>query len=657
MPSTHRWFRGGPGLSRAGRNALFAADDTQVWVWDEETGNPVTDLLDETATPISAPKVVDGWVLGAGLPNAVRVASFSLGKDGKRYPLEPANAAVLAQDAQAAAASSATAAQSSADSSAASAALVGAPAGDAIDAHVGPSLVSGGSGDATTSLNAFLSAASPLGVKKLIGTFTVSGTLTFPGKNLDLTAATINHTVTGATVLAVTGDNAVVAGGTFNGPSSWDGTNSEWLYSVVHCTGAKPTVRNVTLNNVQRVGIGFKNATGTCRALDNTIVGNYPAASWTEVETMHAGIGFDPGAKAKLVARGNAVSSCVQGMFLGNYGAGSSVGSIVNGNTFDGCHNHAVYGSSGVTDTRITSNTMTDCSRPIAVTGRGHDVSHNSMTTTLASGNLSEACGIQCRDAVDCTVSFNTAVGNLHSTTPAIDLVRTSTNTVLTGNRVIGNRVEVTGSNTGIGIRVGSGNETTCFGNIVEGNDVKGPGTANLGLITFSGANGSQGYGNKCINNRVTITGNTHGIYVAEQRGLDVKGNHVRLEYSSGSAITLGAVFVTANSTGTKVRHNDFEVPSTFGTNVTFRAYYEAASTVVASRVGPNRYSLDPTLATVAAHFIQGTSGTVLTEVGMTGAPTTACGPGSTWTRADGGTGTTFYVKESAASSGTWRAV
>jgi hypothetical protein len=106
-------------------------------VWDEETGNPVTDLLDETATPISAPKLDEGWLLGAGLPTAVRVASFSLGKDGKRYPLEPANAAVIAQTAADAAASSATAAQSSADSSAASAALVGAPAKSAMDAAFG----------------------------------------------------------------------------------------------------------------------------------------------------------------------------------------------------------------------------------------------------------------------------------------------------------------------------------------------------------------------------------------------------------------------------------------------------------------------------------------------------------------------------------------
>jgi hypothetical protein len=192
MPTGYRWFRGGPGLSRAGRNALFAADDTQVWVWDEETGNPVTDLLDETATPISAPKVVDGWVLGAGLPDAVRVASFSLGKDGKRYALEPANAAVIAQDAADAAASSATSAASSATSAQDAANLVGAPAGAAIDAGAGSSTVvyvrTGGNdsasgktwGSAKASLSAALTAlgANPGRIVVEAGTYSMTSRFT-----------------------------------------------------------------------------------------------------------------------------------------------------------------------------------------------------------------------------------------------------------------------------------------------------------------------------------------------------------------------------------------------------------------------------------------------------------------------------------------------
>lgn len=137
MPSTHRWFRGGPGLSKVGQNALFADDSTRVWVWDEETGDPVVDILDEHAQQVTMPTLDDGWLLGAGLPLAVRVASFSLGKGGKRFPLEPANSLALTQEAQAAASSSAADASSSASSAAASAALVGAPAKSAMDAAMG----------------------------------------------------------------------------------------------------------------------------------------------------------------------------------------------------------------------------------------------------------------------------------------------------------------------------------------------------------------------------------------------------------------------------------------------------------------------------------------------------------------------------------------
>ena len=79
-----------------------------------------------------------------------------------------------------------------------------------------------------------------------------------------------------------------------------------------------------------------------------------------------------------------------------------------------------------------------------------------------------------------------------------------------------------------------------------------------------------------------------------------------------------------------------------------------ATAGVTASRVGPNRYALDTTLlAGAVTHIVQGTSGSVLTEAGMTGAPSTVCGPGSTWTRADGTAGATFYVKESGSNTNT----
>ena len=471
--------------------------------------------------------------------------------------------------------------------------------------------------------------------------------------------AVLNKTDAATDGLLLTGARATVKGrGKITCPATFDASNTEWTYSVIRCTGADSTVRDITITNVPRVGVGFKNADGTSRVIDCTIVGNYPAASWDETSTVHFGVGFDPGTtSSKLIARGNTIKSCVQGIFLGNYGAGSSDGSIVQGNTFEGCHNHAIYGSASVTGVSVLGNTVRDCSRPVAMTGEGHDVSHNTFTTSLSSGNLAEVCGIQMRDAVDCTVSFNRMKGLVHASAPAIDLGRTGTNTTVTGNRVIGNKIEVTGANTAVCIRVGTGAETTLHGNIVAENNVKGPGFANQGLIGFFGTTGAQGYSSKCLDNVVTITGPAHGVYVSEMRGLDVVGNHVRLEYDAASSTAIGGVYMTANAAGTKVRGNDFECTASFGLNVIFRAIYEGASTVTASRYTHNRFSFDPTkLSSSATHIIQGTSGSILDEA-LPGAPTTVCGTGSRWMRTDGGASTTLYVKETAASSATWRAV
>lgn len=549
-------------------------------------------------------------------------------------------------------------------------AFLGGPAGDILDAdgnlkpeHLSNVFVATGADD-TAALNTFLADTTPSGSKKLIGDFALTGTITFPLSDavLDLTDARITTTVATDSVLKVTGNRATVIGGKITSPASWDGSNTgaDWTWSTVFVTGADCTIRGMTLVNVPRMGIGFKGADGISRALDCNVTGNYPAAQWTEVETNNIGVTFDPSVNSsKLIARGNVIKSCVQGIFLGNYNAGSSTGSIVANNTFEGCHNHAVYGSASVTEIVVIGNTMVDCSRPITVTGSGHVVANNIMTTTLANGNLSEACGIQMRDAVNCVVAFNTMKGSTHNTGPAIDLIRVTAGVVdLYGNRVIGNRIHVTGANTGVGIRVGSGVETNMHSNIIANNEVRANGVANQGMIAIFGTTGSQAYGCKVVNNTIVIAGNANGVYASETRGLDIAGNHVRLEYDAVAATTLAAVLITNNAAATKVANNDFEVVSSFGANVTFRGISEAAAAGTNGRYSHNRFSFDPTkLAGSATHVLQTTSNSVITEVGMTGAPNTVCGPGSTWSRADGGANTTFYVKESAGSSNLWRAI
>lgn len=94
MPATHTWVQLGPGLSKAGRAALFAADTTQVWVWDEDTDTAITDLIDADGNPTTTVPVKDGWAgtgnpPGVGIPVAVKVVSFSTSQGGKRMATLP----------------------------------------------------------------------------------------------------------------------------------------------------------------------------------------------------------------------------------------------------------------------------------------------------------------------------------------------------------------------------------------------------------------------------------------------------------------------------------------------------------------------------------------------------------------------------------------
>jgi hypothetical protein len=654
-------------------------------VWDEETGNPVTDLLDETATPISAPKVVDGWVLGAGLPTAVRVASFSLGKDGKRYPLEPANAAVLAQTASDAAASSATAAQSSADSSAASAALVGAPAGNAIDAHLGgdstnlvPAVagkvdrdsqvinladhVTNTGADVTAALNTFLASLVDgdevlvgKGTWRADGNITISKKITLrlrQGAVLDRSAA--SPTADGITVTAA--GVTIKGSGSILSPAVFDGANVQPTYAVVHVTGNQCTVKDITLTNVPKVGVYFDDCDDP-KATDITVEGNYPAGSYTGVETGHFGIAHNPGTSGRsgrLRTRGNLLRSCVQGIFLGNYGptATGAYGPALVENTFDGCHNHGIYNAGGIDAVTITGNTFTRCSLPIAVTGSGHAVTGNTIYTH-ATGNNLDLVGISLREAVGCTVTGNTIKGDAPASSVIIDVANFTGNT-LRRNVIADNTIDVTGGNSSA-IRVGrTPQTTTCSDNIVSNNTISALGNVGVGVITVG--TGSTGFGNKVTGNTVVVKGESHGIYLQGVAHSTVQDNSVRYEYDAPSAKTLGAIVLNGTSYCT-VSLNDIHNPSTFGTNVALRGVWEQGASSK-NRIIQNSYHGDLTkLASFTPIVLITNSDCYIDDRGI-GSPSGAFfgAPGSRWSREDGGAGTSLYVKETANTSATWQA-
>jgi hypothetical protein len=468
-----------------------------------------------------------------------------------------------------------------------------------------------------------------------------------------MTGATLVHEVYDETALFLGARGSLVGGGIIESPEVWDGTNAEATYAVVYTTADDVTVAGVTLKNVPRCGILFKNASrGIVRGV--RIFGNYPEAQYTGTETGHIGISVDPGGgtdDGQVTMSGNLIQTCVQGAFVGNYGTGAGRGIAFTGNVVRGCWDHGIYCATG-DGYAITGNTFDSCRIPVVVTGTAHLIADNTMYTT-GTGDANHVTGISVRDGEGCTITGNTLVGDAPSAGTIID-VREFNGTTLVNNLVAHNTIVVAGG-TSVGIRIGLGNATTCYGNIVQGNVVRSVGRQFQGLISLFGNSGTHAFGNAILDNRITILGDAYGIYVSAADDTQVRGNYVRLEFSAASPTTLAGVFLTTAATRTNVQNNTFVVPATFGDDITFRAINENAAVSVAdSAYRDNTFSFDLTLLTAGVtHLIQTSSGAYLDERG-TGAPAFPVIAGSCWHRTDGGAATSLYVKETASSSTTW---
>lgn len=507
----------------------------------------------------------------------------------------------------------------------------------------------------TVALQAALTAAAVAGGVVYIPPGTYNHTTITAGTDTDIilaAGATLNHTTYNENGV-VLGARSSIRGGTIESPETWDGTNSEVTYGVIYTAADNVTVEDVKLTNVPRCGILFKDCSlGIVRG--TRIEGNYPSGSWSGTQTGHFGIGVDPGggtADGLFTFTGNVIRTCVQGIFIGNYNTGSGRGIAITGNSFDGCWNHGVYAATGNGYT-VTGNSFADCQIATVLTGKRHVFSGNACYTT-GTGAENDVPGVSIRDAEGCVVDGNTFSGDAKASSVIISVQEFNATTCV-DNIVSHNTVNVTGGSS-YAIRVGAGDATTFYGNIIQGNVVRSVGFASAGVIGVVGNSGTQGFGNKILDNTITMLGNSNGIYVSQCVDTLVRGNYVRLEYSAGSAQTLYGVFLTGAATRTEIRNNTFIVPSTYGTNVTLRAIGENSSVSVAdSIIANNTFKLDPTLlAGSATHFIQSGSGAFIDERG-TGAPSMAALIGSRWTRTDGEFGSIFYFKESGTDSTGW---
>jgi hypothetical protein len=461
-------------------------------------------------------------------------------------------------------------------------------------------------------------AAAALGVKTVhvpAGTFKISSPLSVPaGVELWLDAgATISNTVEtqSAVILAA---NSTLRGGKVLSPAVFDYTTGPWTYAVVYVTGDGAEVDGVTLENVPHLGIGIKEV-NDARVTNCRILGNYPAASYTGVETGHYGIAVDVGTWATsnsgsgVVIANNIIQTCIQGIAPVNHGSGVGYGCVIVGNRFYGCHNHGVYSQIGVTANTITGNVFFYCQKPVVTVGASHVIANNTMHS-IGTGTQRDQAGISCRDAEDCVIEGNTILGESTSTNIAIQLDQSSTDTTRR-NTIRGNTIQLSGSGGQPAIRVGNASTTvTNRDNRVEGNIIQAPGpnATSGGVIEFVMSGTNTGSGNVVEGNTLICTANSAHVRMARQRYASVRDNYLRHDADAGSSTTIIQVRLEV-VTDSIVEGNVCVVTSVWGANTTMHAIREMDSSCDRNVLGPNVIRHDLTKVVSSTEVVQSVPG------------------------------------------------
>ena len=449
----------------------------------------------------------------------------------------------------------------------------------------------------------------------LINTITMSNPntrLQFGPKTVLVINDELNDTI------QITAENCTIDGartGKILGKGTWDGTNTAPTYSVIKITAAYAVVSDLWLYNIRRNGISSRDTENTtvtgCR-----IDGNYPSTSWTGVETVHFGIFIDPGptgSKGNYLIANNIIRTCVQGLFIGNYGATAQAsGVVIADNVFEGCLNHGIY-DDGTYGASITGNSFSRCQTPIVCLGSFNSVVGNALytdDTTFAdapSGNLNTT-GISMRDPYGCVVSGNTIRGNSVTDGAIIDWGSASYTGVVSNNICVNNTIEIL-NGTCVAIRMGNQTLTTveCNNNLVANNRIKAIGTANKGVIELGNHSSLVGYGNRVLGNDITVTNpstaslsSTSGIYVVYQDRFDILDNSVHLESDQGAAVTFGGIFNLSDNG--RISRNRFICSASWGTNVAFRGYWGSGANY--NIIENNYFDLDTTKLASASPIV-----------------------------------------------------
>lgn len=477
--------------------------------------------------------------------------------------------------------------------------------------------------------------------------FVGTGVLTYSG------AATSKNLI----VATLTGDNCSFINGTVTAPAGvGDGTNEAWVGAVVLVTGENSRVENNTLNNVPKVGVGLRDV-AAAKILNNKIHGNFDESGFTGAQTALYGVNVDPAPtiatdKLAIFITGNEIDTSVQGVFVGNVGATSTgQGIVINNNILSDCWNHGVYNAGFTPGVVVDGNSFLRCQTPVAMTGEAHVISDNTMQTNTT-GNGHDLTGISLRDPVGCTIIGNTMNGDAATNGTVIDLRGVTIDTLR--DNIISKNIIKTGTGTSNAIVVGTNGGTACksVNNAITDNIITGAGKDSVGLIFINGISTSdRGQFNVISGNMLTLTGNSHGIGTSFIDYSTIENNKIIYLTNPGSSFTLAAVQLS-NASYNEVNNNSAIVPAGYGTNIALRVIWELG-TSISNNTRKNTAINNGSLTSLTQTVILATSGTIIDESG-TGAPNTNAGVGSKWTRLDGGTSTTLYVKESGITTTGW---
>lgn len=489
------------------------------------------------------------------------------------------------------------------------------------------------------------------GLSLISTTITVAGNNTrlvfMPGAGFTYSTATLR-------ALTVSGSGVQIENLNVVAPATFDATNVQPTYACLWVTGNNCFIDGLKITNVPKVGVLFEDCEGGS-VINSTINGNFPSAGFTGTETGQVGIlinAVGTGRQGDFSVLNCDITTCVQGVLVANYGPASrSQGILINANRFYSCWNHGVYAAGFCNGIGVTGNSFVFCQAPIAMTGAYHVVSSKTLTTGGSSGLYTDITGISMRDPTNCIVSDNVIQGEAQVGGIIINLTALSA-TVVRGNTVTGNTIAITGSGSSRAISVGDLTCTDLTDNIVSNNVCVSTGRNLEGQIAVISAPSAPAFGTIIANNSVVLRSPSYGVQLINTLGVSVSNNKIRLEYDAVGATTLGGV-VLSSSIQAFVSGNTHTITSSWGANITYYGLWETG-TASGNRSNENAINADPTkLASFTAYATVSGSGIIVHDTGA-GAPNINAGVGSTWSRTDGGAGTSFYVKESGTAAAGW---